>query len=122
LPNARHADPLATDALPHALPLAPHSVVITFDDGRLSPWYNAVPILRRDGFTAVFFPCSGLIGKKVGPQTYLSAADVQDLATTGFSVEDHTASDVDKTAGLWQLPRVRIGIDTTIAGFARWFN
>jgi hypothetical protein len=186
------------DALLYALPLAPHSVVITFDDGRLSPWYNAVPILRRDGFTAVFFPCSGLIGKMVGPQTYLSAADVQDLATTGFSVEDHTfndaralfgastttlntltnltktsleqltaapvqflaytgiwpwprateggateasmfatlasygyvggvldvriASDVERTAGLWQLPRVRIGIDTTIAGFARWLN
>jgi hypothetical protein len=186
------------DALLYALPLPPHSVVITFDDGRLSPWYNAVPLLRTDGFTAVFFPCSGLIGKKVGPQTYLSAADVQELATTGFSVEDHTfndaralfgastatlnkltnltkasleqltaapvqflaytgiwpwplatqggateasmfatlasygyvggvldvktASDVESTAGLWQLPRVRIGIDTTIRGFARWFN
>jgi Polysaccharide deacetylase len=186
------------DALLYALPLPPHSVVITFDDGRLSPWYNAVPLLRNDGFTAVFFPCSGLIGKKVGPQTYLSAADVQALASTGFSVEDHTfndsralfgastttlntltnltkasleqltaapvqflsytgiwpwplateggateasmfatlagygyvggvldvktASDVESTAGLWQLPRVRIGIDTTIRGFAHWFN
>jgi hypothetical protein len=186
------------DALLYALPLPPHSVVITFDDGRLSPWYNAVPLLRNDGFTAVFFPCSGLIGKKVGPQTYLSAADVQELASTGFSVEDHTfndaralsgastttlntltnltkasleqltaapvqflaytgiwpwplaieggateasmfatlasygyvggvldvktASDVESTAGLWQLPRVRIGIDTTIKGFAHWFN
>jgi peptidoglycan/xylan/chitin deacetylase (PgdA/CDA1 family) len=186
------------DALLYALPLPPHSVVITFDDGRLSPWYNAVPLLRTDGFTAVFFPCSGLIGRKVGPQTYLSAADVQELASTGFSVEDHTfndahalfgasrttlntltnltkasleqltaapvqflaytgiwpwplateggateastfatlasygyvggvldvktASDVESTAGLWQLPRVRIGIGTTIRGFARWFN
>jgi hypothetical protein len=186
------------DALLYALPLPLHSVVITFDDGRLSPWYNAVPLLRNDGFTAVFFPCSGLIGKKVGPQTYLSAADVQELAGSGFSIEDHTfndaralfgaststlntltnltkasleqltaapvqflaytgiwpwplateggateastfatlagygyvggvldvrtASDVESTAGLWQLPRVRIGIDTTITGFARWFN
>jgi hypothetical protein len=185
------------DALLYALPLPPRSVVITFDDGRLSPWYNAVPLLRDDGFTAVFFPCSGLIGKKVGPQTYLSAAEVQQLAGTGFSVEDHTfndaralfgaststlntltnltkaslekltaapvqflaytgiwpwplateggateasmfatlagygyvggvldvrtASDVESTAGLWQLPRVRIGVDTTITAFARWF-
>ena len=185
------------DALLYALPLPPHSVVITFDDGRLSPWYNAVPLLRKDGFTAVFFPCSGLIGKMVGPQTYLSAADVQDLATTGFSVEDHTfndaralfgastatlntltnltktsleqltaapvqflaytgiwpwpraseggakeagmfatlagygyvggvldvrvASDVETTAGLWQLPRVRIDLGTTVAGLAHWF-
>lgn len=186
------------DALLYALPLPPHSVVITFDDGRLSPWYNAVPVLRKDGFTAVFFPCIGLVGKKVGPQTYLSASDVQNLAAGGFSVEDHTfndaralfgaskatlntltnltktsleqltaspvqflaytgiwpwprateggaseagmfatlasygyvggvldvrvASDVETTTGLWQLPRVRIGIQTTIQGFAHWFN
>ena len=186
------------DALLYALPLPAHSVVITFDDGRLSPWYNAVPLLRKDGFTAVFFSCVGLIGKKVGPQTYLSASDVQNLAAGGFSVEDHTlndasalfgasattlntltnltkasleqltaapvqflaytgiwpwprateggaseagmfatlasygyvggvldvrdASDMETTTGLWQLPRVRIGIETTIQGFARWFT
>jgi hypothetical protein len=186
------------DALLYGLPLPPHSVVITFDDGRLSPWYNAVPVLRRDGFTAVFFPCSGLIGKRVGPQTYLSASEIQDLATTGFSVEDHTfndaqalfgaststlnrltnqtktsleertgvpvqflaytgiwpwplategggnetsmfatlaiygyvggvldvrvGSEMETTSGLWQLPRLRIGIRTTIEGFARWFT
>jgi peptidoglycan/xylan/chitin deacetylase (PgdA/CDA1 family) len=186
------------DALLYGLPLPPHSVVITFDDGRLSPWYNAVPVLRRDGFTAVFFPCSGLIGKKVGPQTYLSASEIQDLATTGFSIEDHTFNDaqalfgaststlnrltdqtktsldeltgapvqflaytgiwpwplategggheapmfatlasygyvggvldvrvnseLETTSGLWQLPRLRIGIGTTVEGFARWFT
>ena len=186
------------DALLYGLPLPPHSVVITFDDGRLSPWYNAVPVLRRDGLTAVFFPCSGLIGKKVGPQTYLSASEIQDLATTGFSIEDHTFNDaqalfgasastlnrltnqtktsleeltgapvqflaytgiwpwplateggghealmfatlasygyvggvldvrvdseMETTSGLWQLPRLRIGIGTTIEGFVRWFT
>jgi len=186
------------DALLYGLPLPPHPVVITFDDGRLSPWNYAVPLLRKDGFTAVFFPCTGLIGKKVGPQTYLTAAEIQDLATTGFSVEDHTFNDAralfsasagtlnaltnrtkatlealtgapvqflaytglwpwplateggtreaslfttlasygyvggvldvrvdsatETSSGLWQLPRVRIGLGTTIAGFARWFT
>jgi polysaccharide deacetylase len=81
------------DALLYGLPLPPHAVVITFDDGRLSPWTNAVPVLRRDGFTAVFFPCIGLLGGKVGPQTYMTSADVQELAATGFSVEDHTVND-----------------------------
>jgi len=186
------------DALLYALPLPRHSFVITFDDGRLSPWYNAVPLLRKDGFTAVFFPCQGLIGRKVGPQTYLSAAQVQQLATGGFSVEDHTfndahalfganastlnaltnrtkavlqlltgapvqflaytgiwpwplatqggareasvfatlasygyvggvldvrvASAIEMSAQLWQLPRVRIGLQTTVAGLAGWFS
>ncbi len=81
------------DALLYGLPLPRHAFVITFDDGRLSPWTNAVPLLRRYGFTAVFFPCTGLLGKKVGPQTYMSTADIQNLASTGFSVEDHTVND-----------------------------
>jgi len=81
------------DALLYGLPLPPHPFVITFDDGRLSPWTNAVPVLRRYGFTAVFFPCTGLLGKKVGPQTYMTDADIQNLASTGFSIEDHTIND-----------------------------
>lgn len=155
-------------------------------------------MLRRDDFTAVFFPCTGLLGKKVGPQTYMTAAEVQELAATGFSVEDHTINDdtdffsasrstlnkltertktvlenltgepvqfiaytgvwpwpranegatqeasmfstlagygyiggvldlridsaEDSSAMLWQLPRVRIGIWTTLPEFAHWFT
>ena len=73
------------DSLLYRLPLPPHPVVITFDDGRLSQWINAVPVLRRDDFTAVFFPCTGLIGKTVGPQTYMTASEIQDLVSSGFA-------------------------------------
>jgi peptidoglycan/xylan/chitin deacetylase (PgdA/CDA1 family) len=187
-----------SDALLYGLPLPPHPVVITFDDGRLSQWVNAVPVLRRDDFTAVFFPCTGLLGKTVGPQRYMTAAEVQELAATGFSVEDHTVNDdtdfffadaavlnkltertkavlesltgdpiqfiaysgvwpwpladegttreasmfttlagfgylggvldlrinsaEDSSSMLWQLPRVRVGIWTTLPEFAHWFT
>ncbi|MGD0195250.1 MAG: polysaccharide deacetylase family protein [Candidatus Dormibacteria bacterium] len=186
------------DALLYGLPLPQHPFVITFDDGRLSQWTNAVPVLRADGFTAVFFPCTGLIGGKVGPQTYMTAAEIQNLASTGFSIEDHTVnddtdffsagpavldvltsrtrtdlenltgdpvqfiaytgvwpwplstqgtareasmfatlasygyvaglqdlrvdSDADTSTALWQLPRVRVGLGTTLAFFAHWFR
>src|SRR4029077_14025910 len=81
------------DALLYGLALPPHPFVITFDDGRLSPWTNAVPVWRHDGFTAVFFPCTGLIGGKVGPQRYMTASELKNLATTGFSIEDHTINE-----------------------------
>jgi hypothetical protein len=186
------------DALLYGLPLPPHPFVITFDDGRLSEWTNAVPVLRRDGFTAVFFPCTALIGGKVGPQTYMTAYEIQNLATTGFSIEDHTVNDdtdfffagahtldvltnrtktvleeltgapvqflaytglwpwplstqgttreapvfatlagygyvggvqdlrvdsaTDSSAALWQLPRVRVGLWTTLTFFEHWFS
>jgi peptidoglycan/xylan/chitin deacetylase (PgdA/CDA1 family) len=186
------------DALLYGLPLPPHPFVITFDDGRLSQWTNAVPVLREDGFTAVFFPCTELIGGKVGPQTYMTAAEIQNLAGTGFSIEDHTVnddtdffsagprvldvltnrtrtdlenltgdpvqfiaytgvwpwplstqgtsreaslfatlasygyiagvqdlrvdSDMDTSTGLWQLPRVRVGLGTTLSFLEHWFR
>ena len=187
-----------SDALLYGLPLPPHPFVITFDDGRLSQWTNAVPVLRADGFTAVFFPCTALIGGKVGPQTYMTASEVQNLASTGFSIEDHTVNDdtsffsagprtlnlltdrtkavlvnltgdpvqfiaytglwpwplstqgatqeasmfrtlasygylagvqdlrvdsaTDISTALWQLPRVRIGLGTSLSFFKRWFT
>lgn len=187
-----------SDALLYGLPLPPHPFVITFDDGRLSQWTNAVPLLREDGFTAVFFPCTGLIGGKVGPQTYMTAAEIQNLAAGGFSIEDHTVNDdtdffsagprtldmltnntradlekltgdpvqfiaytglwpwplstqgaareasmfatlarygyvgglqdlridsaTDTSTTLWQLPRVRVGLGTTLAFFEHWFR
>jgi peptidoglycan/xylan/chitin deacetylase (PgdA/CDA1 family) len=86
------------DALLYGLPLPPHSFVITFDDGRLSQWTNAAPILREYGFTAVFFPCTALIGGVYGPQQYMTAAQLRQLASTGFSFGDHTLKD---NAALW---------------------
>ena len=86
------------DALLYGLLLPPHSFVITFDDGRLSQWTNAAPILRQYGFTAVFFPCTALVGGVYGPQQYVTAADLRDLASTGFSFGDHTLKD---NVALW---------------------
>jgi hypothetical protein len=86
------------DALLYGLPLPPHCFVVTFDDGRLSQWTNAAPILRQYGFTAVFFPCTALIGGVYGPQQYMTAAQIRELASTGFSVGDHTLKD---NVALW---------------------
>ena len=90
--------PHLADALLYGLPLPAHSFVVTFDDGRLSQWTNAVPILRQYGFTAVFFPCTALVGGVYGPQQYVSAAELRDLADTGFSFGDHTLKD---NVALW---------------------
>jgi hypothetical protein len=87
-----------SDALLYGLPLPPHSFVVTFDDARLSQWTNAVPILRQYGFTAVFFPCTALVGGVYGPQQYVTAADLRVLAETGFSFGDHTLKD---NVALW---------------------
>ena len=44
------------DALHGKGTLPPRAVVITFDDGRVNQYVNALPVLRKHGFTATFFP------------------------------------------------------------------
>lgn len=64
---AQHDTPISptrlADTLLYGLPLPPHPVMLTFDDGRQSPWTYAVPVLRRYGFTAAFFVCSDFVGE-----------------------------------------------------------
>src|SRR5579872_4465612 len=95
------------DNLLYGLPLPPRPVVLTFDDGRLSPWINAVPVLRRYGFTAEFFVCAGFIGQTnqtashLNVQRYLSWSQINSLAGDGFWIEDHGQKDISV---LWSVP------------------
>ena len=94
------------DFLIYGLPLPSNPVVITFDDGRESPYQNAVPVLLHYGYTATFFVPSGMVGKFVrsltgtNPQHYMSWTQIQTLADSGFWIEDHTLYD---NVALWGL-------------------
>ncbi len=99
-----HAISLArlSDALYYRLPLPANPVVITFDDGFLGQFTQAAPILRRYGFTATFFICTGLMGWLTKTQQYLSWGQAQTLSQEGFWVEDHTVNDDTSLYGLNQ--------------------
>ena len=45
----------------NGLPIPPRSIVITFDDGSLDHYRNAVPLLKRFGFSATFFPIKNCV-------------------------------------------------------------
>lgn len=99
--------PRLADALLYRLPLPSHPIVLTFDDGRQSPWFHAVPMLRRYGYTATFFVCSGFVGQTnqtanhLNVQRYLTWKQVMRLAGSGFWIEDHGQKDIN---ALWGLP------------------
>ncbi len=95
------------DFLLYGLPLPSNPVVITFDDGRESPYVNAVPVLAKYGYTATFFVPSGMVGKFVrtltgtNPQHYMTWSQIDTLASSGYWIEDHTLYD---NVALWGLP------------------
>jgi len=108
--------PRLADALLYGLPLPKRPVALTFDDGRLSPYDYAAPVLRRYGFTATFFICAGFAGQTnqtpahLNVQRYLSWAQMALLSRQGFWIEDHGVKDINE---LYDMPmnglRVEVG-------------
>ncbi len=66
----------------------PNRVVLTFDDGHASNCTDALPILRRHGFTATFFITAGWIGKS----PYMSWDQIRTLAAAGMEIGSHSLS------------------------------
>jgi peptidoglycan/xylan/chitin deacetylase (PgdA/CDA1 family) len=70
---------------------APRTFVITIDDGHLDGFTNALPILRRFGFVATYFVVMG----RINDSRFLSATQLQTLASDGMEIADHTMTHVN---------------------------
>ena len=85
-----HFTPITSDALYAHLttgaPLPPQPILLTFDDGSESQVANAVPILERHHFPAVFFPMTVVLDK---PQ-WITRDQLRRLGASGISVGSHT--------------------------------
>jgi peptidoglycan/xylan/chitin deacetylase (PgdA/CDA1 family) len=64
-------------------------LVLSFDDGLLSQFTNAVPVLEDLGAPAVFFVLPGF---NDGVHRYMGPPELQALAADGFEVELHTCN------------------------------
>jgi peptidoglycan/xylan/chitin deacetylase (PgdA/CDA1 family) len=83
-------------------PIPPKHFAITFDDGYEDVFSQAVPILRRFGFTATIFIVTGFVGQTnvweegKGSQAPLMGWNpIRELLRMGFCVGSHTVSHPD---------------------------
>jgi len=76
------------EALEGKRTLPPKSVVITFDDGRVNQLHSAVPVLRKLGFTATFFPFTHAMDRN---PRYFTWAQLRELQQGGFTIGSHTS-------------------------------
>ncbi|MEZ0539717.1 polysaccharide deacetylase family protein [Fibrella arboris] len=70
-----------------ALPEKP--VFLTFDDGDLDQYENALPVLDKHKFKAMFGIMTVAIGRR-GKQPYMDKTQIKDLADRGHEVSCHT--------------------------------
>lgn len=68
-------------------------VSVTFDDGLLSQYDNALPVLRANGIPATFYVVSGLIGIS----TTMTSAQVRTVQAAGNEIGSHTVTHRDLT-------------------------
>lgn len=69
------------------LPLPEKPVVITFDDGRLSQYENALPVLTKHGMHATFFIFTNAIDAN---DKYLTSNQIKELDSLGHEIASHT--------------------------------
>jgi len=70
-------------------PLPPRAVVITFDDGHVSSYQHAYPILRQYGFPATFFVYTDFLGGGEG----LTWAQINEMSKSGLiDIQSHSKS------------------------------
>jgi peptidoglycan/xylan/chitin deacetylase (PgdA/CDA1 family) len=74
------------DALEGKATLPPRAVVITFDDGRVNQYTNAVPELRKYRFPATFFPFVHAMDRN---PRYFTWAQFREMMGAGMSVGSH---------------------------------
>lgn len=70
--------------------VSPKSVVITFDDGNEDNFTQAFPILKKYGFSAMFFLPSDLIGKK----GFMTWDQVRVMVQAGMEIGSHTQTHI----------------------------
>lgn len=68
------------------LPAKP--IILTFDDGYADAFTSALPALKKEGMTGVFYVVSQFLDKP----NYLTSQQVKELAQAGMQIGSHTVS------------------------------
>ncbi len=76
------------------LPLPQNPIIISFDDGRLSDFKYALPLLLKYHFKAEFNIITGFVGSINKTQKYMNWKQIETLYKDGMEIESHTVTHV----------------------------
>jgi peptidoglycan/xylan/chitin deacetylase (PgdA/CDA1 family) len=67
--------------------------VLTFDDGDIDVYENALPIMREYGFVGAFY----IVSSRLGASGYVGADQLKDLVAYGWEIGSHSETHIDLT-------------------------
>lgn len=73
------------------------SAAITFDDGWRDNYEHALPVLRRMGCTATFFPTTDHVHRGADDPAKMTVSQLRELVEAGMTVGGHTRTHPDLT-------------------------
>jgi len=74
-------------------PLPPKPVILTFDDGYLDNYENALPILKEMGFTGTFFILTNYANRQ--QPGYMTWDQLREMSAAGMDIEVHGAEHLE---------------------------
>jgi peptidoglycan/xylan/chitin deacetylase (PgdA/CDA1 family) len=84
---------LLVRAIKEGASLPPRPVIITFDDGDISVYETAFPIMQKYGLTGVAY----IVGNYMNTDGYMTAEQIKKLAAAGWEIGSHGRSHRDLT-------------------------
>jgi len=82
---------LLVEAIKEGADLPPRPIIITFDDGDISVYTTAFPIMQKYGLTGVTY----IVGNYMDQPGYMSADQIKELADAGWEVGSHSMNHRD---------------------------
>jgi peptidoglycan/xylan/chitin deacetylase (PgdA/CDA1 family) len=95
---------LLVKAIQEGAELPPRPVILTFDDGDISVYTTAFPIMQKYGLTGVVY----IVGNYMGTDGYMSADQIKELIAAGWEVGSHSRSHRDLTKLAPEVQHVEI--------------
>jgi peptidoglycan/xylan/chitin deacetylase (PgdA/CDA1 family) len=83
------------EALVHGTSLPPRPVAITFDDGYMSVYLNAFPVLQRSGWKATVF----VVRNQTKTEGFMHVEQLRELRKAGWEIGSHSQTHADLRMG-----------------------
>jgi peptidoglycan/xylan/chitin deacetylase (PgdA/CDA1 family) len=104
---------LLVKAINFGAPLPEKPVVISFDDGDITVYTHAFPIMKEFGYVGVNY----LVGNRLGSDGFLSIDQIKEMIAAGWEVGSHSMTHVDLTQSgelEWELVQSKANLENKL--------